>query len=111
MHDVKLTKNGFRITFTKPADQTLASDPANYPIERWGYHYHPRYGSPKTELKRSNASKATLSKDGTEVLIETELEESRVYKLNLAAITAKDGSKLANTIACQPNWLISPVSP
>ena len=99
MHDVKLTKNGFRITFTKPADQTLASDPANYPIERWGYHYHPRYGSPKTELKRSNASKATLSKDGTEVLIETELEESRVYKLNLAAISAKDGSKLANTIA------------
>ena len=99
MHDVKLTKNGFRITFTKPADRTLASAPANYPIERWGYLYHPRYGSPKTELKRSNASKASLSKDGTEVLIETELEESRVYKLNLAAVTAKDGSKLANTMA------------
>ena len=99
MHDVKLTKKGFRITFTKPVDDSLAKDAKNYSIERWGYHYHPKYGSPKTELKKENPTKVSVSKDGLEVRIEVTLEKSRVYKLNLGAIAAKDGAKLANAYA------------
>ena len=64
MHDVKLTKEGFRITFTKPVDKNLAEDLEKYTVERWGYHYHPKYGSPKTDLKREKPSEVEVSKDG-----------------------------------------------
>ena len=40
-----------------------------------------------------------VSDDGLDVYIEVALEESRVYKLNLGALTAKDGSKMANAYA------------
>ena len=99
MHDVKLTKEGFRITFTKPVDKNLAEDLEKYTVERWGYHYHPKYGSPKTDLNREKPSEVEVSKDGIEVRIGVTLEKNRVYKLNLGAITAKDGSKMANGFA------------
>jgi hypothetical protein len=99
MHDVKLTKKGFRITFTKPVDLTLAEDLEKYSVERWGYHYHPKYGSPKTNVSKEKPTSVQVSKDGLEVRIGVTLEENRVYKLNLGAIAAKDGSKMANAYA------------
>ena len=99
MLDVKLTKKGFQITFTKPVDPKLAEDPENYNLERWGYHYHPKYGSPKTNLKKEKPTQVKISADGLRVNVETTLETNRVYRFNLDAISAKDGSKMSNTRA------------
>jgi len=99
MLDLKLTRKGFQITFTKPVDRKLAEDLNNYNLERWGYHYHPKYGSPKTDLKKEKPSKVEISSDGLKVTIETTLETKRVYRFNLEAISAKDGSKMSNTRA------------
>jgi hypothetical protein len=99
MYDVKLTKEGFRITFTKPVDTTLAKDAEKYGIERWGYHYHPKYGSPKTGVTKEKPSSVKVSEDGLEVHLGVTLEKSRVYKLNLTALADKDGSKMANAYA------------
>ena len=99
MLDVKLTKKGFQITFTKPVDPKLAGDPENYNLERWGYHYHPKYGSPKTDLKKEKPTQVKISADGLKVNVETTLETNRVYRFNLDAISAKDGAKMNNTRA------------
>ena len=99
MFDLKLTAKGFQITFTKPVDRKLAEDLNNYNLERWGYHYHPKYGSPKTDLKKEKPTKVKVSKNGLIVNIETTLEVNRVYRFNLEAIFAKDGSKMSNTRA------------
>ena len=99
MFDLKLTAKGFQITFTKPVDRKLAEDLNNYNLERWGYHYHPKYGSPKTDLKKEKPTKVKVSKNGLIVNIETTLEINRVYRFNLEAIFAKDGSKMSNTRA------------
>ena len=85
MHSVKLTKEGFRITFTKPTDKALAGDLEKYSVERWGYHYHPKYGSPKTDLKKEKPASVQVSKDGLQVNIGVTLEKNRVYKLNLGS--------------------------
>ena len=47
MHDLKLTKKGFQITFTKPVDQKLAGDANNYSLERWGITTIPNTARPK----------------------------------------------------------------
>jgi hypothetical protein len=101
MHDVKLTKTGFRITFTKPIDQAMAKEAQNYMVERWGYHYHPRYGSGKTNHKKEAPTKVTVAKDGLSLHLEVPLEEERVYKiiLKVGAYKAKDGSGMANNTA------------
>jgi hypothetical protein len=99
MLDVKLTKKGFQITFTKPVDPKLAGDPENYNLERWGYHYHPKYGSPKINLKKEKPTQVKISADGLKVNVETTLETNRVYRFNLDAISAKDGSKMSNARA------------
>ena len=99
MHDVKLTKTGFQITFTKPVDTVNAADVASYVVERWGYHYHPNYGSGKTNHKKEQPLKTSVSPDGLGVHIEVPLETERVYKIILNGLAAKDGSTPANKVA------------
>ena len=99
MHDVKLTKTGFTITFTKPVDPAVAKEAKNYMVERWGYHYHPRYGSGKTDLKKEAPAKVMVKEDGLEVHIEVPLETERVYKIILNGYKAKDGASMANNVA------------
>ena len=99
MHDVKLTKTGFRITFTKLVDPVLAKEAKNYMVERWGYHYHPRYGSGKTNHKKEAPTKVTVSEDGRSVHLEAPLETERVYKIVLNSYKAKDGAPMANNMA------------
>jgi hypothetical protein len=99
MLDLKLTRKGFQITFTKPVERKHAEDLNNYNLERWGYHYHPKYGSPKTDLRKEKPTKVEISSDGLKVTIETTLETKRVYRFNLEAISAKDGSRMSSTRA------------
>ena len=99
MLDLKLTKKGFQLVFTKPVDEELATDLTNYKLESWGYHYHPKYGSPKTDLKKEKPTKVKISKDGLKIDIETTLEKNKVYKFNLESLSAKDGSKMSNSKA------------
>ena len=101
MHDVKLTKTGFTITFTKPVDPAMAKEATNYMVERWGYAYHPRYGSGKTNHKKEAPTKVTVAKDGRSVHLEVPLEEERVYKiiLKVGVYKAKDGTGTANNTA------------
>ncbi|MFP6888060.1 MAG: PQQ-dependent sugar dehydrogenase [Opitutales bacterium] len=99
MYDVKLTQTGFRITFTKPIDIGRANQTKTYVVERWGYHYHPKYGSGKTDHKKEAPTNVTVAKDGMSVHLEIPLETKRVYKLILNGIKAKDGTSMANHIA------------
>ena len=99
MHDVKLTKTGFTITFTKPVDPAVAKEAKSYLVERWGYDYHPRYGSGKTNHKKEAPTKVTVSDDGRSVHLEVPLEAERVYKIILNGYKAKDGASMANNMA------------
>ena len=53
----QVDQGGFPHHLTKPTDKALPR-PGKIPVERWGYHYHPKYGSPKTDLKRKNHPKS-----------------------------------------------------
>ena len=68
--EVRATKDGFELHFTKPLELDPARDAENYLVKQFTYKYHEDYGSPEfdhdgkvgaTEVKVENAD---VSKDG-----------------------------------------------
>ena len=99
IHDVKLEPNGFRVAFTKPVNRKVAEDPNNFQVDRWGYHYHPRYGSPKVGNVKLVPKKVTVSKDAKSVFLEMDLEKEKVYKFNFQKIQTQENESLINHFA------------
>lgn len=96
MQTISLTKTGFRITFTKPVQGELASNPMTYAIKHWGYLYQAEYGSPKVSATDVVPTAIKLSADRLSVDLEMPLVKERVYQLTLRALMAEDGSPLTN---------------
>jgi hypothetical protein len=97
---MRLTKTGFRLTFTKPADPAAASDPSNYSFIHYYYRYHSAYGSPKTGITPAKVTGVTVSADGLHVELTLEnLVAGRVYELRPARIKARDGEPLSTVEA------------
>ena len=93
-----LTSTGFRIGFTKPINKTLATKADSYDIRHWGYHYHPKYGSPKVDQKQETPTAVKMI-DAKTVDIKVNLVTKRVYQLNLDKIKCADGTALTNATA------------
>ncbi len=94
--NMRLTKTGFRLTFTRPADPATASDPANYSFVHYYYRYHSAYGSPKTDITPVRVMQASLSPEGLQVDLTMEkLVAGRLYELRPARIRARDGEPLS----------------
>ncbi len=97
---MKLTKNGFDLTFTKPVDPKTASSPAAYSMTHYYYLYHSTYGSPKTDETAVKVERVELSPDGLQArLTLADLIPERVYDLRPSGIRASDGEPLATTMA------------
>ncbi len=94
---VKLEKDGFTITFTKPV-AAGANAPEAFNVRHWGYLYQAAYGSPKVTEKAVGATAATLSPDGLSLKLSVpELTENRVYKITLpGGLTAKGSGRITN---------------
>jgi len=97
---MRLTRTGFRLTFTKPANTAAASDPNNYSLTHYYYRYHSTYGSPKTDVTPVKVIAATPSPDGLHVdLTLDKLVPGRLYELRPARITSRDGEPLSTVEA------------
>ncbi len=97
---MRLTREGFTLTFTKPADHDSASDPANYSLTRYYYRYHAAYGSPKTDITPVEIAEVRVSSDGLRAdLAVRDLSEGWLYDLRPALIVSRDGEPLAARIA------------
>lgn len=99
MHTVSLTRTGFDITFTKPADPATAAGTERYLVRHWGYKYQPAYGSPKVDETFVLPQAVTLSVDGKTVHLDLPLVPRRVYQLLLVNITSTAGEKLTTPTA------------
>ncbi len=96
---MRLTVDGFDLTFTKPVDVGDASNPTNYSFTRYFYLYHSRYGSPKTDVTPVAVASARVAPDGRRVsLAVDDLREGWVYELRPLSIRSSQGEPLATTI-------------
>jgi len=90
IQDIKLTQDGFKITFTAPANLEQLKD-EDFTISHWTYNYWEKYGSPPIDKQPVKATITEKSKDGLSVSISTSLVKERVYgiKLNIKSLAGK----------------------
>jgi hypothetical protein len=90
----RITKTGFELTFTKPADAaSVKPDAAN--AKSWTYAYLSQYGCPETDTQAETISVGELSADGLKLSLNlANRKKGRVYELRLAGLKAKTGEDL-----------------
>jgi len=98
LHSVKLRRDGFTVRFTRGVVVDAASDPSQWDVERWRYHYHPDYGSPKVDRTVVAVESADVSTDGVVVRLKLQLEPGFVYKI-VPKFAGAEGDALVNRTA------------
>lgn len=97
VYTMKITQNGFDLTFTRPVDKAIASNPENYQFQRYYYEYHEAYGSDRMDITQVNVKRVDISDDGKKVsLILSEMVPGYVYDLTIHHLKSKKGLVLIN---------------
>ncbi len=98
--EINITKDGFRLTFTKPVDRQVAAKPENYGISTYTYIYHAGYGSPEVDHTTAEVVRAVPSDDGLSVVLHlNKIIEDHIHDFDFSKITAPDGSRLLHSKA------------
>ena len=104
MKEMKLTKEGWELTFTEPVDPATANDPKSYQMGAWTYIYQSSYGSPQVDKVTPKVVKAEASVDGMSVRLTVEGRvKGHVHELN--------SSGLQNTPPENHSGIPSPTTP
>ena len=96
IQDVKMTKTGFKVTFTKEIDATTSK---KIQLQNWWYDYHRKYGSPKVDVTAIAPKSIILGKDKKTLEIKVDLTEKKVYGFDFGQIKSTNGKSLANSKA------------
>ena len=100
LYAMRLTSDGFELTFTRPVDAAAASNPAAYTFSRYYYKDSIDYGSPQHGKAPVPVREARVSPDGKRVTLKlAELREGYIHQLDMKGIVASDGTPLANSKA------------
>jgi len=96
IQDVKLTKDGFDISFTQALDpKTVSND--NLIATQWWYAYHEKYGSPKVDEHPSTITSIQLDQHHKRLHIKMNLTEKQVYCFNFSKFRSQTGEFLVNS--------------
>jgi hypothetical protein len=93
MHAVRITKDGFEVTFTKPLDPVMAEKLESYSLSSFTHHYWGTYGSPEVDKKAETVKKAVLSADRKTLSLTVDgvRRPGRIYELHLEGLKSADG--------------------
>ena len=95
MYLVKLSKEGFKIQFTKPIDpDSLVL--SNLKVSSYVYNYWANYGSEQIDQKVLSASGIKVSEDKKTVEFNVPLEKQRIYRIELNGLKSASGDLLIN---------------
>ena len=95
IHTVALTKDGFRLNFTKPIDAKTARKLDSFAVKSFTYVYFSNYGCPETDTRAEALKSVKVSDDGKSATITIpNLQKGRVYDFHLNGITNPDGEPL-----------------
>ncbi len=98
---VKLTAEGFAVTFTQPLHHSVGIDSSLCTIRHWGYHYHSSYGSDKVNEQPLDDAEFTLSEDHRTIQIRrADLPVAKVYRFRFDRdVKSADGDTLTSRVA------------
>ncbi len=100
MQTMRLTKDGFELTFTEPATKESAEQLDSYQLTTYTYEYREQYGSPEVDHTTPTIKNATLSEDGMRVSLKVEgLQEGHVHELHANGVRNKKSYSLLHSEA------------
>src|SRR4051812_32003336 len=89
------SKEGVQLKFTTALDAKSATDPANYNVERWNYHWTGAYGSPEFSVSEPEQKKH----DKLEVESASLLPDGKTVVLKIADMRPADQIKIKYSLA------------
>ena len=92
--DIKLTKTGFKMTFTDQLDAKSVL-PQSFAAKQWHYHYSSNYGSPKKDLTAIDISHVKLSKDNKSVEVDLPLTQDKVVQIDFTGLKDVNGRSVS----------------
>ncbi len=100
MKRVYAQPDGFRITFTQPADGQSLADLASYEVEAYTYIYQSSYGSPVVDQEGLKVMAAEPSADGLSVRLRLDrLIRGHVHELRLPGVRSASGLPVLHPVA------------
>lgn len=95
--EINAVSDGFRITFTKPVDPTIAAKPESYALQTYTHMYRQAYGSPEVDQTTPKVVAAVVSEDGLQATIKVEgLVKGHVHDFDLDRIRSKNDGELVH---------------
>ncbi|EMI17054.1 large, multifunctional secreted protein [Rhodopirellula maiorica SM1] len=87
---MRLTSDGFELTFTEPVDVDSARDLESYKMTTYTYEYREQYGSPEVDHTTPTIQSASVSDDGMTVRIVVDgLQLGHVHELHADGLRSK----------------------
>lgn len=103
--DMKLTHDGFDLTFTQPLDTGAASNPNSYNLSTFRYIYRQEYGSPEVDPTKATIKSVQVSEDRMKVhLVVDGLQIGAIHELHLPGVRDADNQPLLNPVAYYTLW-------
>ncbi len=101
VYTMKLTPEGFELTFTQPLDLSTASDTSHYQFRHYYYEYHQEYGSEQFDIQRRPVTQVSVAADQKKVSLTLDtMKAGYIYELTLGDIRSAEGDTLANKLVC-----------
>ncbi len=100
IHSMKLTREGFDLTFTKALDVANARRLQAYSVQSFTHYYWATYGSPEVDRRAEKVQAVIVSADRRTVsLALSGFRKGRVYELHLDGLKSADGETLVHSEA------------
>src|SRR3546814_6767867 len=95
--NMNLTKDGFKLTVTRPLADTVGNDPEDYSFIRYYYEYHQKYGSDRMDLQPVTVKEVDVSRNRREVTLQLDtMAAGYLYELTVDSLVSKKGLPLEN---------------
>ncbi len=92
---VSIAPNGFDLTFTKPVDATIGTDPKSYRVSTFTHIYHGGYGGPEVDQTTPVVKAVELSTDGLRATIKlSQLTLGHVHEFDLGTLRSREREEL-----------------
>ncbi|HEV3258773.1 MAG TPA: hypothetical protein VG013_18020 [Gemmataceae bacterium] len=92
IRSMRLTKDGFELTFTKPLDTSRAGRARAYSLQSFTHYYWATYGSPEVDRRAERITGVRVAANGRKVSLAVNgLHKGRIYELHLDGLKSADG--------------------
>jgi hypothetical protein len=102
IHEMRVTPNGFELTFTEDVDEASAANPASYAMTSYTYEYHRTYGSDEMQTQAPTVRSAQVVDPRTVRLLIDGLRsggEGYVHELHAEGLRSAGGEPLLHDVA------------